>query len=551
MKEIGVKRLRRDYSKEPLHNGEKPSIEEFKYLLLELNLSKQEIANYFKKKSATTISQWQKFYNVYKTQKQILNKRKETNLNKYGVGCSFQSDVVKAKICKTNFKKYGTNWYTQSDNFKQKYKNTNLKKYGVDNFRKSPKYSEQYSKTCLKKYGVEHYSQTDMFKKQSKETSLEKYGVDNYTKTEEYKRRTKEINNKRYGVDYFSQQHLSERTKEIVCNKEKLKEFINNRSDKTIWGASKELGMSDVRLGQYIHLYGLENLINFHSSAYETEIQNMYPMIVFERTRKVVSPQEIDLYNEERKLGIEFNGNYWHSDVYKDKGYHQRKSLIAEGKGVFIYNVFEYEWDDEHKKKIIISQLDNLLGRNSNKIYARKCKIVDLKPKEKNAFINANHLQPNDNSKIALGLEYEGDLVSVMTFATNWVYGAEWELRRFCSKVGTNVVGGASKLFSHFVKQYNPKSIISYSDIAKTKGNMYKTLGFVQNGIVAPDYIYVKGKQYILKRSCRKNILNKHGIDIKNKTERQIMSESGFSKIYNCGMKRWMWKSQGENNGGK
>jgi len=37
-----------------------------------------------------------------------------------------------------------------------------------------------------------------------------------------------------------------------------------------------------------------------------------------------------------------------------------------------------------------------------------------------------------------------------------------YELLRFVSN--TNVLGGASKLFSYFVKNYNPTNIISYAD---------------------------------------------------------------------------------------
>lgn len=50
----------------------------------------------------------------------------------------------------------------------------------------------------------------------------------------------------------------------------------------------------------------------------------------------------------------------------------------------------------------------------------------------------------------------------------------ECELLRLCTKNGYAVVGGAEKLFSYFVKTHNPKSVISYCDLSKFMGNVYK-----------------------------------------------------------------------------
>ncbi len=81
------------------------------------------------------------------------------------------------------------------------------------------------------------------------------------------------------------------------------------------------------------------------------------------------------------------------------------------------------------------------------------------------------HLQGKDNSSIRLGLFYNDVLVSVMTFGklrralgyrqSKW---GQFELMRFVSDYNYNVIGGASKLYSHFVKNYNPNTVISYAD---------------------------------------------------------------------------------------
>jgi len=70
----------------------------------------------------------------------------------------------------------------------------------------------------------------------------------------------------------------------------------------------------------------------------------------------------------------------------------------------------------------------------------------------------------------------------------------EWEMLRFCSKLGYHVIGGASKLLKFFEREYRPKSLVSYADRRWSQGKLYKTLGFKLDHVSPPDYWYVKGK---------------------------------------------------------
>ncbi|MBR4315953.1 MAG: hypothetical protein IKP65_03150, partial [Alphaproteobacteria bacterium] len=53
----------------------------------------------------------------------------------------------------------------------------------------------------------------------------------------------------------------------------------------------------------------------------------------------------------------------------------------------------------------------------------------------------------------------------------------DYELIRFASKIGYQVIGGASKLLSYFRKQYKG-SIISYADRRYSNGKLYEAIGF-------------------------------------------------------------------------
>ena len=66
----------------------------------------------------------------------------------------------------------------------------------------------------------------------------------------------------------------------------------------------------------------------------------------------------------------------------------------------------------------------------------------------------------------------------------------EFEMLRFCNKLNTSVVGGASKLFKYFTN-YNFNNITSYANLDHSNGNIYKQLGFSFINITTPGYYYI------------------------------------------------------------
>jgi len=62
-----------------------------------------------------------------------LERRKQTNLKKFGVENTFQSKEIKEKIKQTNLKKRGVEYASQSEEVKEKIKQTNLDRRGVEN----------------------------------------------------------------------------------------------------------------------------------------------------------------------------------------------------------------------------------------------------------------------------------------------------------------------------------------------------------------------------------------------------------------------------------
>lgn len=173
------------------------------------------------------------------------------------------------------------------------------------------------------------------------------------------------------------------------------------------------------------------------------------------------------------------------------------------------------------------------MRKNIEKIFARNCKVIEIKTVTE--FLNDNHIQGVDRSDIKIGLFNNDELVAAMTFnkleGRNKMDDGSWNISRFCNKLETSVIGGASKIINWFIKNYNPKRLISYADKDWSTGELYKILGFEKISESKPDYKYVVKNTRKHKQNFTKSKL---GID-QNITESQCMTILGYYKIWNCG----------------
>ena len=266
------------------------------------------------------------------------------------------------------------------------------------------------------------------------------------------------------------------------------------------------------------------------------------------KNKSIISPYELDIYIPEKKVAIEYNGLRWHSEIFnKDNSYHLLKTEMCENEKIQLIHIFEDEW--LYKQNIVKSRLKSIFGIIPNKTYARKCIIKEVSFSDSKAFLETNHIQGECMSRYRYGLYYKGELVSLMTFGSKRKnLGSKnekdsYELLRFCNKLDTTVVGGASKLLKYFIKIHNPKEIISYCDRRWSIGNIYEKLGFKFDHVSQPNYFYVINGKRENRFKYRKSELVKQGFN-KDKSEHEIMSERGIYRIYDCGTKAYIWKKE-------
>jgi hypothetical protein len=239
----------------------------------------------------------------------------------------------------------------------------------------------------------------------------------------------------------------------------------------------------------------------YNKSMGENEVLNFCESLVGEASvisndRQTIGPLELDIVVPDYGLAIEYDGLYWHSsdDVLTEKRhYHLEKTIKCEEKKLNLLHIFENEWESQQKRQIWKSIIRNKLGK-SNKIYARKCEIREVSSKNSKLFLDNNHLQGNAPASIRYGLYYNDELVALMTFGkSRFNKTIEWELIRYCNSLNTSVVGGASRLFKHFLRNHDG-SIISYADRRHSQGGLYENLGFVFSHDSDPNYFYFNKK---------------------------------------------------------
>jgi hypothetical protein len=293
----------------------------------------------------------------------------------------------------------------------------------------------------------------------------------------------------------------------------------------------------------YKHFNGNSKMENELISILEKE------HILEKSNRTVLNGKEIDIYIPIKKLAIEFDGIYWHSELNgKSKNYHLDKTIKCMKKDIHLMHIFENEWLE--KRDIVLSVINAKLGKFEKKIYARKCIVSEISSTTKNKFLEENHLQGQEKSSIKLGLFFDGELVSVMTFGNSrFNRHYQYEMHRFCNKVGYQIIGGASKLFKHFLRCYLPESVVTYSDIRYSTDTYYEKMGFTKINTLKPNYFYFKvGSTKLMpkiqfQKYKLKNKLNIFNIDL---TEWENMQLNGYDRIWDCGNNVFEWKAKKE-----
>ena len=454
--------------------------------------------------------------------KEIAEKKKRTNLAKYGCEYASQNEEVKRKALETNKRNHNGILAMNNPLIKAKIREANMQKYGVPYAQQTEEVKEKTKQTNLQRYGYTCNFGDAQKRAEYEQICIEKHGED-YAKKRGQKAR--------FAFQLENRPHFEMYNREDV-----LENFIDENNEFMV---NEFCAFFKVSRGMCDKFKVNNNILNrnndWHrgrSSSIEQELFDSIPCEnKYQNDKTILGGMELDMVLPDIKLAIEYDGLYWHSvQQGKDENYHLDKTKRCLEKGYQLFHIFESD-DIE----IWQSMINNKLGLNK-RIYARKCEIREVEFADSLAFLNDNHLQGSCTSTIRYGLYYNNELVQLITFGKSCVDKSyDYELLRLCTLKGYCVVGGASKLFKHALK-FVKGNIISYANRRFSCGEIYKQLGFELKGESAPNYFYNKsGKMYsriAFQKHKLKDMLDKFDDSL---SEYENMLNNGYDRIYDCG----------------
>jgi len=404
---------------------------------------------------------------------------------------STHPEAVQARRVATNMKKYGAANPGANKEVRAKAKKTMIEKYGVENALQNKELLKKSRNTLSVNYGVDNPMESREIRNTLKSTIMNKYGVDNVMKDPDIVAKLKRSNIEKYGVDNPS--------KDPKIIEKILKSHIKNQST----GSSK----GELELKSYIEFLGFETKKSYIGGS---------------------DPKEIDIDVIGADICFEFNGAYWHSEVNPKitPRYHLNKTNNCKKR---LIQIFDFEWCN--RKSQLKSFIRSALGKNTRKVYARKCELFEVDKKQAKEFLDKYHILGKVNFKYCYGLKHNDELLSLITLNEHHRGGGELILNRFIGKEDVTVVGGLSKLTKHAVNTHG--SISTWIDLRFSTGENWINNGWNVVHTLKPDYFYIDSKtsKIIPKQSRRKSKVNTP----ENITEHEHALSEKLFRVYDCG----------------
>lgn len=483
-------------------------------------------------------------------------RRKKTNVEKFGVENPFSSDLIKEKIKKINLKNLGVDNPFKRKAIRDSIKKVMLETYGVEYAMQSPDIKNKASDTMLNKYGSKHALQVEEFLDKAKQTSLQRFGVSNAAKSDIVKDKIRSTMNSKYGVNVSTQRNIL--NYDIWIDDNKFKDFILNRyNDKGSFLLLNEVSpifnvdpntirykIESLDLTKYFYIQDsnleldFEAFLKVNNITYKRRYRKM-------KTHETNIVQEIDFFCKDLNIGFEIDDIASHNSVgvgyyqAKKEDYHLSKTMLAKDYGIRLIHLWEWELRTPKLWNRVSNWILDICNTNKLYIGARECKFKEVSKSDESDFLNQYHLQGYRKSEVCYGLYYNNELIQLMSFGTpRYNKNYKYELLRLCTKYGYSVIGGSNRLLKNFINKHNPKSIISYCNLDKFKGNVYSKLGFELNAI-EPQIIWCNKEMQHFSQSS----LNWIGADKligtnygKGTNNEEIALKHGYLPIHTCGV---------------
>lgn len=271
----------------------------------------------------------------------------------------------------------------------------------------------KYNRFCCDECRLTFY-RSDENKERIKKNWQEKYGIDNYSKTHEHK----QMSNVK-SISHFKQKLIDYRLDDTIT-------YISKESGREHLFRCNECGCDFIITSSlFNYRYNSNSIIctNCNKQRIKTKsfgelevkefLELEFPNIFMSNSNKdVIKPYELDIYFPELRIGIEYNGDYWHANpefykkddiiIYKTAAEiwekDELKKQLCKDKDINLITIWENDWknkEKETKKKLLddikeIIEKKDLIISSSGFMESKKIKsvhILDVKKSIENFLI--------------------------------------------------------------------------------------------------------------------------------------------------------------------
>lgn len=249
------------------------------------------------------------------------------------------------------------------------------------------------------------------------------------------------------------------------------------------------------------------------NSLYAQLVREFPNIKIYKSDRQVLNGREIDIYIPSYNLGIEYNGNRWHSsEMDKSESYHLSKSVQAEKKGISIIHIFSDMW--ENRPNQVMDLIRKRLGKYKE-VLANTCMLIKLGNSEGYNFFNKYSVNvPDLRITDYIGFIKDGKILGVFGYSKKDKTIYDYQ------EVAGIKVRGAIEIFFSLEPDFLEYTV--RCDRSLSKQDRWKANNFVPIDCTKPKPYYTKD----FKSRIRAFMIP---------MEESKLKSAGYKTIYDCG----------------
>lgn len=249
--------------------------------------------------------------------------------------------------------------------------------------------------------------------------------------------------------------------------------------------------------------------------------------------RKVLKGKEIDIYIPSLKVGIEFNGVYWHSEGggKKDTQYHFNKWSNCGKVGVELIQIWEDDWVTN--PELVLVSLARRLASKGSQTPAGNLTTRSISQEDAETFLN-----DNDLGGFKAGTHYHGSVDSHGELQSVLVLdkvGSLIDIAQYVSNADSN--GDLKELLAHVTETHGVSSFTVTVDNCNGEGSIYRNTGFSEVKVEPATHKYlVRGKRISSAQYTASKFRQDPALEWKDGlTEKELADLNGLNRIWDAG----------------